>query len=293
MSATLRRYMHTDGQFQVFVADTTLVGQAVFQQLQCSPIAVQLLTQAMTSAALLSANIKSQGTLMLRFRGDGPVGHVTAEANTEGHLRATMGQLKLMVDHDGTDLFHNAVGKGLMTLKRRTQMTDGIYESVVELIDGEMALNLANYLLTSEQIPAAVQLSAHLDAELGVAGAGGVLIQAMPGANENLLFVLESRLQELPSLAEFFVEPDGQDRLQEELFGHIPVKATGSHKLRYFCPCDRQKMLQVIATLPSEDLQSLLDDNHDQTVNCSYCGKGYAMSPEDFAAILDMKRNPA
>jgi len=62
MSSTFRRYLHEDGQFQAFVVDSTLLGQAAFQTLGCSPVTVQLLTQAMTGTLLLAGNIKSEGT---------------------------------------------------------------------------------------------------------------------------------------------------------------------------------------------------------------------------------------
>jgi predicted RNA-binding protein with RPS1 domain len=56
------------------------------------------------------------------------------------------------------------------------------YTSSVPLQTGEMGDDLAYYLLTSEQIPSAVGLGVYVEADYSVSAAGGILVQALPGA---------------------------------------------------------------------------------------------------------------
>ncbi len=292
--AYLKRYIHKDGQFKVTIVETTQIGRDVFRGLHPSPIALQLMTQAMTGALLLSANLKDEGVLLFRFAGDGPVGHVTVEANTLGHVRGCVGHNAIDFELDrGVDLFQTAAGTGNLTCKRKLEPGGRVYSSMVELVPGGIALNYANYLLQSEQVHSAIQIGAALDPSCGVKGAGGILIQAMPGANDNLLFILEQRLQEMKTLGEQFSEPDGHDRIRDWLFDDIGVNQVKETEVAYFCSCTQQRMLQVISTLPITDLKDLRKDNKVVTINCSFCAKGYQVPPDELDIILDMKENPA
>ncbi len=287
MTSVLRRYIHEEGQFKAMVAETTGAGRAVFQRLSPSPIALQLLTQAMTGAVLMSANLKDEGTLMVRFDGDGPMETITAEANTLGHVRGAAGHPQLdFSPNPKLGLFQQAVGSGRLSVKRKTKPTDKVFTSVVPLVAGEMALNFANYLLKSEQVPSAIQLGAGLDAELGIGGAGGILIQALPGANEHLLFLLEDRIASLPSLGECFAAPDGQDQILDRLFEDLPLKLLAETEVAFACPCSKERMLLLLSGLAEKDLREMRASKEPLELRCSFCGQSYACDPEDLEPIL-------
>jgi len=292
--AVLKRYIHKEGGFKVAIVDTTQIGRDVFSGIRPSPIALQLLTQAMTGALLLSADLKRDGTLLYRFKGDGPGGHLTVEANTMGHVRGCMGDNFLDFDlQEGVDLFQIAMGSGNLSAKRKMEPDANIYSSVVEMVPGGIALNYANYLLQSEQVASAVQIGVALNPECGVQGAGGILIQAMPGANENLLFILEQRLQEMKPLGNLFSEPDGHEQALAWLMDDMDVKPLKETGVKYFCNCTQQRMLQVLSTLPISDLEDMRKDNEALSINCSFCSKSYQVPPQELDVLIDMKTNPA
>jgi len=288
MTDYLKRYIHEDGHFKVAVVDTTRVGQNAFQILNPSPIALQLMTRAMAGSLLLAANLKGQGTIHLRFNGQGPLGHLTVEANTEGHVRAVAGNMNLILEK-APDLFQAALGSGELVVQRRTEHHPDVYQSVVSLVNGGMALNLANYLLQSEQVKSGIQIGSSLHAEKGIAGAGGILIQALPEANENLLFIVEDRLSSLAPFGELFARPDGHQQIFEHLFDAMPVKLLDENEVAYRCDCSRARTYQVLASLAKEDLIGLRDEGTPVTLNCSFCNNAYTFSTEDLVAVLAQK----
>ena len=104
-----------------------------------------------------------------------------AIADASGRVRATIRD-----PHAQTDGSNNRVGDGFGNgrLSVTKQLTDeSPYRGIVNLVTGGVAEDLAHYLHTSEQIPSAVALGELLSRD-GVTHAGGLLVQALPDADD-------------------------------------------------------------------------------------------------------------
>ncbi|QTD53613.1 Hsp33 family molecular chaperone HslO [Sulfidibacter corallicola] len=284
----MKRYIHKEGMFKVVVIDGTQIGRDLFSTLNCSPIALQLLTQATTGAFFLCADLKVDGVVSLKFEGPGPIGALRVEANTLGHVRGTADDLGVHFDPEpDRGLFQQAVGVGQLTVRRRLDKNDKVFTSVVPTSEGEIAYNLANYLLSSEQIPSAIRLGVVLDPEQGIAGAGGIMIQGMPGANHDMLFVLEQRLTEIADLGSCFSETDGHARVMDFLFEGIPLKHLANTEVRYFCGCSQERILEVVQSLSTRDLKELTEADQAIEIRCNYCHKPYEVGIDHLNRLLE------
>lgn len=283
----LSRYLHKEGAFKVALIETTQIGRDLFQKVQPSPIGLQLLAQGMTGALLLASGLKDEGTMLMSMRGNGPGESLTVEANTAGTVRGTMGNANLLFKPEPSlGLFQQTIGAGQLTVTRRTRSAPKTYQSVVDLVEGELALNFANYLLKSDQTRSGIQLGAMLDPDLGVKGAGGIMIQALPNADDTLLFILEQRLGELPPLGEVFGKENGINYLVEYLFENIPIQHMTDQPVKYHCPCSRRRMLQLLSGLPKAELVDMRASGTSQELNCSFCNQRYEILPEDLDVLL-------
>lgn len=283
----LSRYLHKEGTFKVALIETTQIGRDLFQKVQPSPIGLQLLAQGMTGALLLASGLKDEGTMLMSMRGNGPGESLTVEANTAGTVRGTMGNANLLFKPEPSlGLFQQTIGAGQLTVTRRTRSAPKTYQSVVDLVEGELALNFANYLLKSDQTRSGIQLGAMLDPDLGVKGAGGIMIQALPNADDTLLFILEQRLGELPPLGEVFGKENGINYLVEYLFENIPIQHMTDQPVKYHCPCSRRRMLQLLSGLPKAELVDMRASGTSQELNCSFCNQRYEILPEDLDVLL-------
>ena len=286
----LHRYIHRDGGFKVSIVNATRVGQDLFKRLQPQPIALQLITQAAAGALLLSTSLKDEGTILLRVDGDGPLGFLTAEANTRGTVRGMAGNLDTDFEVDPQKgLFQQALGAGRLTVKRCVKPSDKVFSSVVDLSAGEMAHNLANYLLQSEQIPSALQLGALLDPHTGIRGAGGIFIQALPNSDANLLFILEERLKELPALGSIFSDENGHREIISYLFDDIPVKQLKVTETVYRCNCSFERIVRGISALPHQELEEMQRENRVFEIRCSFCNKAYQLGTAELNQIIELK----
>ena len=133
----LKRYIHDGGQFKCVIADTTAIGRKAFQERQLSPIDLQMLTQAMTGATLLTASLKDEGSLQLTWRGDGPMGRISVDANTAGDVRGMVGHSILQRDPQ-RGLLAQTVGDGILSVRRRGP-GQPMFESIVALDEGEIS----------------------------------------------------------------------------------------------------------------------------------------------------------
>src|SRR5690606_24169082 len=80
----------------------------------------------------------------------------------------------------------------------------------VEIRSGEVGDDIAFYLFQSHQIPSVVAVSVELHPDGRVRAAGGVLIELMPGATDDIILKIEERVKELTasgvSLGEMIAE---------------------------------------------------------------------------------------
>ena len=287
----LKRTIHEEGQFHAAVIETTRLGRHLFQRFKPSPIGLQLMTQAMTGALLLVSRIKGDGVLSLRFEGNGPAGELVVEANTQGHVRGFLGDPNLHFEpKPDAGLFQQALGSGTLRVRRITEPTRKMFESLVPLVEGELSENLGHFLLTSEQVHAAIQLGALLDPDLGVKASGGILIQALPDANPHVLTILEDRMRTMPAMGSLLREADGPQKINDLLFEGLATKALDEMPVTFQCSCNKKKVLQIVSALPEEDLKKMMEEGRPVTVQCHFCSEPYTCTPADLAAVADLRK---
>lgn len=287
---SMKRYTHRDGHFKAVVIDSTQIGRDVFIGQMPSPIALQMLVQAMTGALLLTHDLKDEGTQLFKWLGKGPMSHITVEANTVGNVRGFTGQNAIdILPQEGSGLLAQTIGTGQLMVRRRMMPSEKVYDSVVGLHDDEISLSLARFLLDSRQTRAGLKIGVTLDAENGVKAAAGVLIEALPNASEDVLFIMEDRLTTLGHMGDFFAQENGHQAFADELFYGMEVNELSHTETCYRCNCTEERVLKAVHSLQKKELESMRRENKTFDVSCSFCGKVYACTPTHLDSILELK----
>ena len=269
------------------------------------PPVAELLGEMAAAGALMQANIKFNGSLVLQIFGDGPVKVAVAEVNADLSLRVTA---KVVGDVGvGARLGElvNVGNKGrcAITLDPQDKFPgQQPYQGVVPLHgDRREKLDklsdvLEHYMLQSEQLDTKLVLAA--DGKV----AAGLLIQRLPTAGEgNLAGSMTSKANEdeigvnedynrIAILAgsltrEELLELD-VDTILRRLFWEEKVLRFEPQAPRFACTCSRERVASMIRGLGIEEAESILAERGEIEVGCDFCGRQYRFDPVDAAQIF-------
>ena len=262
---------------------TNLVQEAAIRH-HTSHLASAALGRAMNGALLLAATMKDNERIALRLKGDGPIGEVVADA--EGtHVRGYVGDPDVFLPLKNGKLdVGGAIGAGNIIVTRYLQNAEP-FTGYAELVDGEIASDLTNYLYTSEQTPSSVALGVLVNKEGQVIASGGYFIQAMPGCAEETLAQLEENISLTPYVTQLLELGYTPDKMIETIARGLEVTIQESIELSYKCRCSREKILGALATLGQEDISAMSQDEETE-VHCQFCNETYKFSGEEIARLL-------
>ncbi|VBB07929.1 heat shock protein hsp33 [Lucifera butyrica] len=276
---------------RAFAAVTTELVEEARRRHDCYPVASAALGRTMTAALMLAANLKTEETLTLRIEGDGPLGTVVTDANSRGAVRGYVKnpQIHLPLREGKLDV-GKAVGSGTITLTRFTGLKQP-FSGSAPLLTGEIGEDVANYLLLSEQTPSTVAVGVLVQPDLTVTAAGGLLVQAMPGADDKTVAAVEENLARLPAVSQLVTEGYDGAAMLEKVFAGLPVNLYDSYPLAFNCPCSKEKVENVLISLGKSELEDIILDGQAELI-CHFCNQKYIFERaelEDLLKRLDNK----
>lgn len=271
------------GELRWAVADLSDIVETARERLDLSPVAAAALGRSMAGAALLlRLAAKTPTRLVLEIAGDGPIGRVIAEADAEGNLRGMVGHRRVDVPHRANRKLAvgDAVGEGSLRVVR--EHPGGSYNSQVKLVSGEIGEDLAHYLVQSEQSRSAVLLGV-LGRPTGVAAAGGMIVEVMPGASEATLQRLEANLAGVGGVSRL-MEEGGLDRVLHTVLDDLRPDLREERELRFRCRCRRERLRRHLELMSEEDRESLREESGELEAECVFCGTVYRFDKEELDA---------
>ncbi len=281
----LLRTFSSDGSAMVRVLSATrLVREAVTRH-QTGPTASVALGRALMGGVLLASRGQDGERLQLRLRGDGPLGNLTVTAESDGRVRGFVQHPRADVPFRGGELgISDALGPGTLAVERNHARWKHPYSGIVPR-EGEIAQDLARYLLESEQKPSAVALGVYLSAGGEVEAAGGFLVQGLPGSDDRILAELETRIAQTPP-AELLRGGARPEDILGELLGELPHGSVDRVAPRFACPCSRERAQRASLLLGREDLREAVGREEELEVRCAFCAEVYRLAPDALAALL-------
>jgi molecular chaperone Hsp33 len=260
------------------------------------PTAVKkLLGQMVGAAALLSANLKFNGSIIMQIHGDGPVRLLVVECDAELRLRATakLDPEAVIADDATVQTMLNAHGKGrfIITLDPADKVPgQQPYQGIVPLDGDDVATVIENYMLRSEQLDTRLWLAADDNVSRGLllqklpdhGGKTGVEPLTQEDALEtwNRAVILGSTLKE-QEILETTV-----DVLMERLFWEETIRVFDPLKPSFHCTCTREKVGNMLKMLGREEVDSVLEEQGHVGVNCDFCGQHYDYDKVDCAQLF-------
>ncbi len=268
---------------RIYAITTKNLVQEAADRHHTSHLATAALGRAMSGALMLAATMKDGERILLKLKGDGPIGEVVAEAQGTS-VRGYVGEPDVFMPLKNGKLdIGGALGQGTITLTRYLQNGES-FTGHVELADGEIATDITNYLYMSEQTPSSVALGVLVDKDGKVLAAGGYFIQAMPGCDEEVLEKLGNNVAVTPYVTQLLELGYTPEKIIEVLARGLEFDIKESMPVKFSCGCSKDKILNMLAALSQDDID-YLTEQPDTEVHCQYCNKVYHFSSEELKQL--------
>lgn len=252
-----------------------------------SPTASAALGRTLCGASMLGELMKEDdASLTIRVNGGGPVGSIIAVSDNGGNVRGYVTEPKadLPLRGDGKLNVGGLVGtNGMLTVSRDIGLKEP-YVGSTELVTGEIAEDLAQYMVESEQIPSAVGLGVLVDTDRTIKAAGGFIVQLMPGAPEELITKLEENIFVMDQLTTVLAE-DGVDEAMRQVLKGLDYETVMRVPVEYRCNCSRERVEQALESCGREELLDMAETGEETEVSCQFCDKIYRFSPSELREL--------
>lgn len=293
MSSSVQRFVSNDFTIRIAAVNSTNVVQEMQAIQNSMPLATLGIGRAMNGALLMAANLKEGQRVGLFFKGNGPLGSVFAEASYEGQVRGycPCGDYQAPQTEDILNL-GKALGNGTLSVARHQPYQRQPYHGTVAMVSGEIGDDIAYYLNQSQQIRSVVSLGVYLDHFGKAQAAGGILIEVMPGVEEEVVKKLEANTQSAKKNVsqKIFEGATLQDIISPYMTGIPFTQIEHNFATQYFCPCTADRVSGALSILGEAELQDMINENKETEIVCQICGRTYQVSVDDLHKIKESIR---
>jgi len=250
-----------------------------------------LLGELLAAAALLTANLKFKGMMILQMHGDGPVKLLVIECDSELHLRATAKLRPDAVIPEGAGLKElvNAHGQGrfVITLDPADKLPgQQPYQGIVPLDGDSVAVAIENYMQRSEQLDTKLWLAANENVVRGLllqklpreGGTGTQTADDLEAWNHTVMLASTVRSDELLST--------DINTMLRRLFWEETIRVFEPNHPTFYCSCSREKVGNMLRMLGKQEIDAALVDLGELSINCDFCGQHYSFDAVDCAQLF-------
>ena len=275
-----------ENQLTLSILETTDLVNDAIKIHKLSPLSAAALGRTLTICTFMASNLKNQkDKLSVTISGDGVGGKITVCGNGNLDMRGSIDnpRANLPLRADGKLNVGGCVGKnGRLTVVKSMGLKEP-YSGSSQLITGEIAEDFTAYYAYSEQQPTAIALGVKIGEDYTCVGAGGVVMQALPNASEEALFMAEDVMSRLSNLSTL-IQEGGAEGVLNYFFGDLKFE---EYTPKYNCLCNREYIENVLISLGKKELEDIIKKEGKIKVDCQFCDKIYEFTKDDVKGFFD------
>lgn len=287
---SLQRFMFENAAVRGELVEISAAWQQIQTRSAYPPAVGRLLGEMLAAAALLSANLKFNGSLIMQIHGDGLVRLLVVECDAELNVRATA---KLATDVEIPDdanlvelVNKHGHGRFVITLDPKDKLPgQQPYQGIVPLDGESVAVVIENYMLRSEQLDTRLWLAADRQVSRGLLlqklpREGGIDAPVDDTESWNEMVMLASTLRQ-----EEILNTD-VETLMRRLFWEQNLRVFEPRHPAFHCSCTREKVGNMLKMLGQQEVDSALAELGELSINCDFCGQHYTFDRVDCAQLF-------
>lgn len=290
MSDILKKYLAADRSTRIQILQLDQSWKTGLAHQELPPLIQRFMGELAAACALLAANIKFDGSVVLQLQGNGPVRLVMVECTSGMQIRATahLRDNAVMPARATMQSLMNADGQGRFTVMldpsaRRAGVS--AYQGIVPLQGDDVAAALEHYMQHSEQLDTRLWLAAD-DSQCA-----GLLLQRLPvGQDDEQHASAHETWAHFQTLAETLKPGEllefTPDELIHRLYWADELLVLPDQKVSWHCPCSRERVAGMLYRLGKHEIDSILSEQGKVHIDCSFCGRGYDFDAVDCASLF-------
>ncbi len=276
-----------DEPVRVYVVKATRTVEIARRIHTLSPASAVALGRTIVGSLLLTSLVKhaTDQKILLKIEGNGPAGAIVSEADGKGRTRGFIANraaetfVKEEKEKKKMDISRVVGKEGTLTVVKELRMGTP-YTSVVPLVSGEIAEDIAFYLMQSEQIPSAVGIGVLIEETGKIKHAGGFLIQTLGGTSKKAVDLIEDKVMKIPPITELMSEGNRPEDIALLLLENLKPKLVSLKEVEYYCPCDEEIAKSSLLTLSKEEIEEIVSEGPAEVI-CNFCGRIYRFAKEE------------
>lgn len=199
----LHKYLVLDHQARVITVFSTNTVNKYCENIPTTPVSIAAMGRLISATLMMGSMLKGNEKVMVSIDGNGPIGVIRAEADSNGNVRAFATDPTVNVplkDNKMLDVPAAVGTQGFLSVRKQLNMKEP-FIGTCELVSGEIGEDLSYYFGTSEQTPTIVALGVLANPDGTCLQAGGFIIQLLPNAKPEAYEYLEKMLANLTSVS--------------------------------------------------------------------------------------------
>ena len=288
MNDYIIRATAANDQIRAFAAVTTEMVETAREHHNTSPVATAALGRLLTAGAMMGSMMKGEkDVLTLQIKAGGPLQGITVTADSQGNVKGYVGNPDVCIPANSKGKLDvaGAVGPGFLTVIKDMGLKEP-YSGQVMLQTCEIAEDLTYYFATSEQVPSAVGLGVLMNKNNTVRQAGGVIVQLMPFAEEEVISRLEQNVQKINSVTNLLEEGHTPESLLEKVLEGFDVQINEKMDTRFCCNCSKERVAKALISIGRKELNEMIQEGKPIEMNCHFCNTNYNFTVEELKEIL-------
>lgn len=246
------------------------------------------LGRALTSGVLLATLTKGDERVTLQIVGDGPITQISVDANDAGEVRGYLSPhgVAVALGKQPRPQVSHAIGRGQVLVMRDLGLKEQ-YRGAASIVTGEIDEDVEAYLRQSEQLDSALGCEVIVDEHGGVLRSGGVLVQAMPGGEPELIRDVQHQLRTaaLYRALDRSDAPADAEGIARVVMGDLALDFLEKRPVKFQCRCSAERATMMLGLLDLDEIDDMIAREGQAEITCNFCSERYVIDKASLGAV--------
>ena len=113
-----------------------------------------------------------------------------------------------------------------------------------------------------------------------------LIIQLLPGASDEIIDKLETKLSGISSITAILDAGKTPEEILTDILGEFGLEILTKMPVQFHCDCERSRVEKAIISIGKKEIQDMIDEGKEIEVNCQFCNKHYKFSVDELGDML-------